>query len=415
MRLLGLELQRVLKTRITMVLLASALLLTFVMAYLPITFAQNSYIDTEGNVIELSGREAVAYEKQVQADIAGEVKGEDVQNAVQKYQDCLSAYSVTETYDLPDGVYGKEIFPYAPLLHGVREVFADPETGIAPSIINVPVEEVGDFYAKCEERLESLMKMEQKDYPKAQENAIEMYAKVETPYTFYPGYSSDAMDYQLLLSFVIMVICVVIAAPTFSSDYQTGADDILRCTKHGKVKLAMTKIGSALLISGVVYLVCMSLYLVVSNTLFGWECTKTSVQMLFSTVNLVNMNIGELQIYVAVAGLISVLATVTLTLFLSSRFKNVVVSLGTALTVCILPIIFYMALPTNLAPWFYSAIPSSGVAILTSTLYSLLDFVYLSVGNIFVWLPYVMIGASVVEIPVFSLLTIRNYIGYSDR
>lgn len=415
MRMLGLELRRVLKTKITMILLAAALVLTFVMAYLPVTFEYSNYVDTEGNVIEVRGREAIAYNKQVQKDIAGEVEDEDVQKAVKQYQECLASYGVTETYELPEGVYGAEIFPYAPLLHGVREAFADSETGIAPSIMNIPVDEVGDFYGKCENRLAALMKMEQKDYPKAQENAVAMYNQVEKPYVFYPGYSTNAMDYQLLLSFVIMAICVVITAPVFSSDYQTGADDILRCTKCGRGKLAAAKIVSALLITGVIYTVCMGVYIVVSNTLFGWECMETSVQMLYSIVNLVKMNLGELQIYTAVTGLISVLATVTLTLFLSSRFKNVVVSLGTALMICILPFIFYMALPTDIASWFYVIVPSSGVGGLTSILYSLVDFVYLSVGKISVWLPYAMIGASVVEIPLFILETVRSYVRYSER
>lgn len=212
-----------------------------------------------------------------------------------------------------------------------------------------------------------------------------------------------------------MVISVVIAAPVFSSDYQTGADDILRCTKYGKMKLAAVKVVSVLLISGIIYTVYMSLYLIVSNILFGWECTETSVQMLYSIINLVKMNIGELQIYVAVTGLIAVLATVTLALFLSSRFKNVVVSLGIALVICILPVVFYIALPTDIALWFYAILPSSGVGILTSILYALLDFVYLSVGKVSVWLPHVMIGVVIVEIPVFVFGIVRNYTGYSER
>ena len=53
--------------------------------------------------------------------------------------------------------------------------------------------------------------------------------------------------------------------------------------------------------------------------------------------------------------------------------------------------------------------------VVSNILYSLLDFVYLSVGNVSVWLPYVMIGASVVEIPIFILLAVKSYVGYSNR
>ena len=53
MRILGLEIRRVLKTKITLILLAAAMGLTFVMAYLPVTYVYTSYVDAQGNVIEV--------------------------------------------------------------------------------------------------------------------------------------------------------------------------------------------------------------------------------------------------------------------------------------------------------------------------------------------------------------------------
>ena len=55
--------------------------------------------------------------------------------AVESYQACLISYGVTESYDLPEGVYEREILPIAPLLHGVKEAFAHPNTGMAPTIM----------------------------------------------------------------------------------------------------------------------------------------------------------------------------------------------------------------------------------------------------------------------------------------
>ena len=51
MRLLKVELKRILKTRLTVILLSAALLLSFLLAWLPVTFSLNSYIDTEGKKI----------------------------------------------------------------------------------------------------------------------------------------------------------------------------------------------------------------------------------------------------------------------------------------------------------------------------------------------------------------------------
>lgn len=409
MRLMKLELKRVLKTRSTLILLTLSLVLSLVMAYIPTTFSYVSYLDDNGNTIKLLGLDAVQYLKTLQSDTAGTVTPQKVRQAVEAYQSCLTKYGVENTYDLPDGVYEADILPYAPLLHGVREAFADPDSGIAPSLTDIDPEKVDDFYGACEARLDSLMKLEQENHPAAQEAAKRLYSRVETPYQLYPGYTTDAMDYQLLLSFLIVLFCAVIAAPIFASDYQTGADDIYRCTKYGRMKFAVTKIVSALLICGTAFSLCAAVFLLVSNSLYGWECTKTSIQMLYSIVNLPNLNLGQLQWVCAGVYCLCLLATVSFTLFLSSRLRNVVTSLSVALVCCILPVILYVGLPSEIGQWIYTILPAGGVALQTSFLYSLVDFAFWNIGNIAIWTPYVMLGAYCVEIPLFLCLAVYSY------
>ena len=409
MRLMKLELKRVLKTRLTLILLTFSLVLSLVMAYIPTTFSYVSYLDDNGNTIKLLGLDAVQYLKTLQSDTAGEVTPQKVRQAVEDYQTCLTKYGVENTYDLPEGVYEAEILPYAPLLHGVREAFADPDSGIAPSLMDIDPEKIEDFYSACEARLDSLMKLEQRDHPRAQEAAKRLYSRVETPYQLYPGYNSDAMDYQLLLSFLIVLFCTVIAAPIFTSDYQTGADDIYRCTKYGRVKFAVTKLLSALLICGTAFSLCAVVFLLVSNSLYGWECTKTSIQMLYSIVNLPNLNLDQLQWVCAGGYLLCLLATVSFTLFLSSRLRNVVASLSVSLVCCILPVILYVALPSEIGQWIYTILPAGGVALQTSFLYTLVDFAFWNMGNLAIWTPYVMLGAYCVEIPLFLCLAVYSY------
>ena len=409
MRLMKLELKRVLKTRLTLILLALSLVLALIMAYIPVTYSYVSLLDENGNSEKLQGLDAIRYEKAVQSDTVGVVTPQKVRQAVEAYQACMRKYNAQYTWQLPDGVYAQEILPHAPLLHGVREAFADPDSGIAPSTLDIDPEKVDDFYGACEARLDSLMKLEQENHPAAQEAAKRLYSRVETPYQLYPGYNTDAMDYQLLLSFLIVLFCTVIAAPIFTSDYQTGADDIYRCTKYGRMKFAVTKIVSALLICGTAFSLCAAVFLLVSNSLYGWECTKTSIQMLYSIVNLSNLNLGQLQ-WVCTGGyLLCLLATVSFTLFLSSRLRNVVASLAVALVCCILPVILYVALPSEIGQWIYTVLPAGGVALQTSFLYTLVDFAFWNMGNLAIWTPYVMLGAYCVEIPLFLCLAVYSY------
>ena len=86
-----------------------------------------------------------------------------------------------------EGVYEEEILPIAPLLHGVKEAFADPDTGMAPTIMEIDPAQIDDYYSVCETRIASLMAMEQPDSPAVQRKAVEMYRRVEKPFAVYPS------------------------------------------------------------------------------------------------------------------------------------------------------------------------------------------------------------------------------------
>lgn len=409
MRILQLELKRLLKTKATWILLALALVLSILLAYLPVTYCYSNYTDEAGNEVNLTGRASILHEKERQADAAGTVTPERVREAVKAYQACLAAYGVTESYDLPEGVYEREILPIAPLLHGVKEAFADPDTGMAPTIMEIDPARLDDYYSVCEARLASLMAMEQPDSPAAQRRAAGMYRRVDKPYTVYPGMSSNVMDYQNIMGFLVLLFCVVIAAPVFSAGYQSGADSILRCTRYGRVRLGAAKVFAALLISGISFLICAAAYILTANSLFGWECTGTSIQMIYSIVTLAGLNIGELQILFAAAGLLSVLASVSFTLYLSSKCKSAVASLAAALVFCIAPAVISIAAPGALSAWLCSILPASGTSIQASILYAVTGFQFLNPGGLAIWMPYAMTGACIMEIPLFALLAVRSY------
>lgn len=127
------------------------------------------------------------------------------------------------------------------------------------------------------------------------------------------------------------------------------------------------------------------------------------------------MNIGQMQIFTAIAGLLSLLAVISLTLFFSSKIKSMTVCLSLALLFCILPIIIYMALPENIAIWIYSILPAGALSLQTGILYAAAEFDFRNIGNVAIWLPHVMIGAYVVEIPLFAGLSVYSYAKYRIR
>ena len=409
MRIITLEFKKILKSKSTWILLALALMLSVLLAWLPMVYCYSNYTDETGNEVSLTGRASVAYEKQRQAESSGAITPERVRVAVEAYHACLRHYGVTESYDLPEGVYQQEILPYAPLLHGVKEAFANPDTGMAPSIMEIDPVWLDNYYSACEDRLTALMKLEQPDNPAALDRAVEMYRQVEKPFVVYPGLTSNVMDYQNIMGFLVLLFCVVITAPAFSADYQSGADDILRCTKHGRKRLGVAKATAALCISGVAFTICSAVYILTANSLFGWDCAKTSIQMIFSIVTLARMNMGQLQWFFALASLLSILAAVSLTLFLSSLLRNTAASLSAAVVFCIMPVVVSMTVPGTIATWVCSLLPASGVSIQASILYAITDFKFLNLAGMPVWTPYVMVGANILEIPLFLILAVYSY------
>ena len=235
------------------------------------------------------------------------------------------------------------------------------------------------------------MNLEQKEYEAARQFAAGRYADVDQPFYLYPGMSRDAFDYTTLYILVLSILCVAIASPAFANEYQTGSDSILRCTKYGRMKLAVTRILSVCCIFIVIFIL------------------KTSFQMLFSVINLPNINLGQLQIILVLAGLLSVLAIVSCTLFLSARCRDSLTVLLISIVILFLPIFAYGALGDT---WIGGILPSAGIGMKNNFLYQLCDFNFLHIGGMSFWTPYVILVSAAVEIPLFLFLTVRSYCKY---
>ena len=145
------------------------------------------------------------------------------------------------------------------------------------------------------------------------------------------------MDYQTLLSLLLTLLCAVIAAPVFASDAQTGAQDIQLCTKNGGLRLAAAKLAAAFSITGVAYLLCGVVWIIVTNALFGWESTQTSVQWLFSVTSLLPYTVGQMEWVMLVANFLIFFAEVAFVLMASVWAKNNLTALSVALISVVLP------------------------------------------------------------------------------
>lgn len=405
MRLLQLELKRTLSSRATRCILMLALVLSLVIAWLPVSYV--GLYSSEDS--EITGLRAVQEIKQLAAPYSGEVTTEKMQKALAEYQGAVKQYGDVNSEDFPIDVYYHKIFPEAPLVRRLIEINADAQ-GLAPEATQLTNQDAKNFYKQCETHVGDLMNLEQHDHPEAQKQAKQMYSKVSQPFYYYPGYTMDALEYVGMYVFLLVFLCTLIAAPIFSVEYQTGADDILRCTKHGRKRLAVTKIAAAMLIFIAVFAVCMTIFTVLSNSLFGWECRKTSLQVIQSAATLFSGTVGDAQNAITAMGLVTLLAVSSFTLFVSSVSRSNVKALGISLVFLIAPSLLYMFGGGTLTAWIARILPAGGVGMNNSYTYTICNFEFLHLGKtISVWPAHVMLVCELVAIPLFLFLTVRCY------
>ena len=147
--------------------------------------------------------------------------------------------------------------------------------------------------------------------------------------------------------------------------------------------------------------------LLIINLAFGTVCLKTSVQMLFLAISLVPYNLGQLQIVAVAGALLSLLATMAFSLFVSCKSSRTsLTAILVSVVVCFLPSIVHSA---SGGTWISYILPSSGIGLRNCLLYQLVDLNFLNIGGISIWSPTIIIFVAIIEFLLFSFLSIRSY------
>lgn len=403
MSIFYLELKRVLRTHSTWILLLAAILLAGIMAYFPISYVHYTYVDKNGEQVSVSGIKAIEAQKGLM--VQGKVTPDKIHKAVENYQEVTKKYGSIYSDDIPQDIYNEKILPVQYIIYRLESVYADPNTKAPADLSKIsPEEAAANFYKNYTEQIKGRVLD-----PVSQRKALSMYEKVDKPFKFIYGYgSSDAGSYLIMLIFLLVIICTFITAPIFSAEYQTGADSILRCTKYGKAKLSVCKVISAILICSITFAICISIFSIIENKVFGWDSLKASLQSV-GVICLPAISVGETQMITAAAGMLTLIAVVSFTLFLSARCKNTANSIIISIVFCILPLILSSISGSNIMNWIRMILPSGGTGLGNSFGCELVGLTFLKLGSFSLWAPYVIIGAAIISIPLFVALTILSY------
>ena len=245
----------------------------------------------------------------------------------------------------------------------------------------------------------------------AAEAALKLDENTAEPfyYEFGFGTGSDTASTLPVSLFAVAIVCSIICAPVFASDYSTGADDIQRCARYGCRRLGKAKLLAAMTLSTVLYIVCAAVFVALTLAVYGDD--KTSAQLALDALVLIDIDMNGVLVLTLVAGFLSVLAMTAFTLYLSARMRSSVAVLAIALAVAMAPTFLVILLREGaLGDWLRLLLPSGGLGLGTGMIVDIQVGKFLTLGPVAVWTPFAALAVPALEAPVFTLLARRAYV-----
>ena len=403
MRLYYLEMKRLIRTKSVWILMIAMVVLAAVMAYVPVTFIR-AYKTDAGNVQAVTGVQAVKISKETRKDMEGEVTEEKIRQAIRVLNEMYQEYGSSFMEEVPADVYAEKIYPIMPVLNVIDQVLVpDGKNLYNMEAFDVKEEDAATIYEKYREEIQGLSQN-----PELVKEMQKISGSVKTPFTYESGMTLETVDYYTIYLFLVMFAFIVIASPVYAAEYQTGADDVIRCTKNGRVRIAVTKILVTFTLAVATFVASSLTFVAVLYILYGGSGFGTSIQMGY-VFYLPALTIGSMLKLQIAGGVLFTLATVSFVLFLSSKCKNVQTALISAFGIAILPMILNMAGNNNVLNIMRCILPTGGFGLINGLQSELMARNFALVAGHYIWLPYILLVAAAVAVPVFVGLTIVSY------
>lgn len=403
MRLYYLEMKRLIRTKSVWILMIAMVVLAAVMAYVPVTFIR-AYKTDAGNVQAVTGVQAVKISKETRKDMEGEVTEEKIRQAIRVLNEMYQEYGSSFMEEVSADVYAEKIYPIMPVLNVIEQVLVpDGKNLYNMETFDVKEEDAATIYEKYREEIQGLSQN-----PELVKEMQKISGSVKTPFTYESGMTLETVDYYTIYLFLVMFAFIVIASPVYAAEYQTGADDVIRCTKNGRVRIAVTKILVTFTLAVATFVASSLTFVAVLYILYGGSGFGTSIQMGY-VFYLPALTIGSMLKLQNAGGVLFTLATVSFVLFLSSKCKNVQTALISAFGIAILPMILNMAGNNNVLNIMRCILPTGGFGLINGLQSELMARNFALVAGHYIWLPYILLVAAAVAVPVFVGLTIVSY------
>ncbi len=342
MRLYKQELKRILLTKRTKIIFVIAIVISIMFALLAKEFNDANVPDKEGNIIELHGKDAIAFLKDASSAGNGEVTTERLKEALKTYQDLYKEYGVDPLEGkFPLDVYWEKVKPIRQMLGLLSTAYGSNEK--QADLMALEQSDIDRFNEVCRSRLENAMKTDELlKNPEFINKAQSLYNNsIEKPVTISYGYTRDAFDYITITILLLVLLSAVMTAPVFSERYESSEDSVTRCTEYGRGKLVRTTILAVLTVSSLMYMLGIGLHLLVSDMIFGMDTLKESVQVLYSVYSLLAFDLLGLQVVLLLSGWLCCIAVTVMTMCISATVQGTSTAVVLSIVMVFLPTFIY--------------------------------------------------------------------------
>ena len=339
--LFALELKKLTKKRMNIIVITVCLILAGILFYLPVS--QFVVLDTDGK--QISGIEAISMDKEFSNTYTGELTNEKIKADIAEYQalfDNPENVSKDSTQKaLNDSAYFKYFFPYSDYWKLINGNYVAPYAydSSFSAITNMDLENDFDFYATRDEKVNTLLNQDYVDWNFSDSEKtfwLNRMSSVSTPYEY--GYHTG---WETLLSclelFVIGIIgiCICVAG-TFSGEYQSGADSIILSSRYGKSKLVTAKILAAFVYSLCVFTLFILIGCGIQLIAFGTDGWNLPVQVL-NTIAPYHLSLLGATLLAITTLYLVMIGMIAFTLLLSAKMKSSVPVLAIIVLAMMLP------------------------------------------------------------------------------
>ena len=179
----------------------------------------------------------------------------------------------------------------------------------------------------------------------------DLRASVPEPATYgYSGGWDNIVNCAAFLVFTILAVCVTLA-PTFSFEYQSGADAVVLATRRGRSQLVVAKVAAALVYATAYFALCAAVIVGFSLAFYGADGFDLSIQSMALTAPY-PFTAGQAALVLVGLMYVACLGFACLTLAVSSRTRS---------TLAVFLVDVVLVLLTGL-------VPSAGVGVLERVL-----------------------------------------------